>query len=111
MTTITDDFMKQMLTKSRNYTVVILRATPKRRETGADKIVWEHVRRNFSLNADGFLPIVCPVTDGSDLAGIGLFTGTVEETKKIMESDPGVQAGLFVYEAHPCKGFPGSTLL
>ena len=30
-----------------------------------------HARRNFLLRARGLLPIVCPVTDGSDLAGSG----------------------------------------
>jgi hypothetical protein len=50
------------------------------------------------------------VTDASDLAGIGIFHATVEETKAIMDEDPGVQAGVFVYEAHPCRAFPGDSL-
>lgn len=65
---------------------------------------------NFALRADGFLPIVCPVNDGSGLSGVGIFTTSVEETKKIMDEDPGVKAGVFTYEVHPCRGFPGSTL-
>ncbi len=110
MTTITDEFMRQMLTKTRNYTVVILKAGPKKKEPGADKIIWEHGRRNFALRADGVLPIVCPVNDGSDVSGIGIFHAGVEETKKIMDEDPGVKAGVFVYELHACRGFPGSRL-
>jgi hypothetical protein len=50
------------------------------------------------------------VLDDSDLAGIGIFHTTAEETKEIMDGDPGVQAGLFVYEVHPCRGFPGDAL-
>lgn len=54
-----------------------------------DKIIWEH---------------------GSELSGLGIFNASVEETKKIMDKDPGVKAGIFVYEVHPCRGFPVSYL-
>ena len=27
-----------------------------------------------------------------------------------MDDDPGVRAGVFEYELHPVRGFPGSTL-
>ena len=27
-----------------------------------------------------------------------------------MDGDPGVQAGVFVYELHPCRSFPGDAL-
>lgn len=40
---------------------------------GVEKIIWEHGRANFSMRADGILPIVCPVSDGSDLSGVGIF--------------------------------------
>jgi len=109
-TPITDEFMRQMISKSRNYTVVILKRTPKRDESGADKIIWEHGRRNFTLRAEGVLPIVCPVTDGSELSGVGIFNASEEETKKIMDEDPGVKTGVFIYEVHTCRGFPGSCL-
>ena len=45
-----------------------------------------------------------------DEAGIGIFNATIEETKSIMEEDPGVKEGIFVYEAHPCRSFPGDCL-
>ena len=110
MTSITDNFMRQMLTKAKDYCVVILKATSKRKEHGVERIVWEHVRRNFALRADGILPVVCPVADGTDLSGIGIFNGTVDEIQKVMDGDPGVQAGIFTYEVHPCKSFPGDSL-
>lgn len=110
MMTITDEYMRQMLAQTRQYCVVILRATPKRREEGVDKIVWEHGRRNFALRAEGVLPIVCPVSDGGDVSGIGIFNASLEEVKKIMDEDPAVKAGVFVYEVHVCRGFPGSSL-
>jgi hypothetical protein len=110
MTDITDDYMRDMLTKSHTYSLVLLKATDKRREPGADAVVWEHGRRNFELRADGRLAIVCPVTDDSDWSGIGIFTGTVEEVTQLMDGDPGVQAGIFTYEVHPCRAFPGDSL-
>ncbi len=110
MTTITDEFMRQMMATTRNYSIVILRASPKRNEDGVEKIIWEHGRRNFALRAEGVLPIVCPVTDGSDVAGIGIFDASIEEVQKIMDEDPGVKAGVFVYEIHACRSFPGASL-
>ena len=77
---------------------------------GVEKIIWEHGRRNFELRANGVLSIVCPVSDGSDVSGIGIFNAPVEEVKKIMDVDPGVQAGVFVYEIHACRSFHGDSL-
>jgi hypothetical protein len=110
MTTITDDYMRQMLSLSRSYCLVILKAGPRRNEPGVEPIVWEHGRRNFALRADGLLSIVCPTADRSDIRGIGIFNAEIDEVKKIMDDDPGVKAGVFVYETHPCRGFPGDGL-
>ena len=110
MTTITDEFMRQMISATRNYSIVILKAGPNKHMDGAEKIIWEHGRRNFELRAAGLLPIVCPISDGSGVSGIGIFNAPVEEVKKIMDEDPGVQAGVFVYEIHACRSFPGACL-
>jgi len=110
MTTITDEYMQRMLSKAKNYCIVILKAGPNKQQDGVEKIIWEHGRRNFALRADGVLPIVCPVNDGSDVSGIGIFNTSAEEVKKIMDEDPGVQAGVFVYEVHACRSFPGACL-
>ncbi|GAC1643246.1 MAG: hypothetical protein NVS4B12_07340 [Ktedonobacteraceae bacterium] len=59
---------------------------------------------------DEVLPIVCPVPDGSDVSGVGILNASVEEAQKIMDEDPGVQAGVFVYEIHACRNFPSSCL-
>ncbi len=109
-TTITDEYMRRSITAAKNYCIVILKAGPNKNKEGVDSIIWEHGRRNFVLRADGVLPIVCPVSDGSDVSGIGIFNASVEETRKIMDEDPGVQAGVFVYELHLCRSFPGSSL-
>jgi hypothetical protein len=110
MPEISDDDMRRMLQTSRSYTAVLLKAGPKRSSEDVAPIVWEHARRNFSLRADGRLAIVCPVTDDSEWSGIGIFDGTVDEVIEIMEGDPGVQAGVFTYEVHPVRSFPGDRL-
>ena len=75
-----------------------------------EKIVWEHGRKNFALRADGVLPIVCAVSDGSDVSGVGIFDAAVDEVRQIMDEDPGVKAGVFVYEIHAGRSFPGDSL-
>ena len=85
MATINDEVMRQMLTTSRNYSIVILKAGPNKSVDGVEKIIWEHGRRNLELRADGLLSIVCPVPDESDLSGVGIFNASIEEVKKIMD--------------------------
>ena len=110
MSHITDDYMCEMLQTTKSYTIVILHEGPKGNEEGADDIIWEHGRRNFELRRDGILCIVCPIRDESDIVGIGIFSTDLEETRGIMDEDPGVKAGIFVYEAHPARSFPGDAL-
>jgi len=42
--------------------------------------------------------------------GIAIFNADAEETKKIMDEDPGVVEGVFIYEMHPVRSFPGDSL-
>jgi hypothetical protein len=108
--TITDEFMREMMTRTREYTAVVLKRGPRFGEPGADKVIWEHGRRNFSLRAEGLLRIVCPIRDGSEVAGIGIFVGSVEETERLMREDPAIAAGILVHEVHSCRSFPGDAL-
>jgi hypothetical protein len=109
-TTITDEYMRKMLSHTRDYCLVLLKPGPNENMEGAEKIIWEHGRRNFSLRADKILSIVCPVSDEGYLAGICIFNATVEETKRIMDGDPCIVAGVLVYEVHRCRGFPADCL-
>ena len=111
MTVITDEYMQQMIAKTKEYHIVLLKPGPKAGDHPDVKtLIWEHARRNFSLRADGLLSIVCPVTAETGVSGLGIFRTSADETKDIMNSDPAVQAGIFVYEIHPCKSFPGDSL-
>ena len=108
---ITNDYMRKMLQTTERYTLVILHRTSKGAKPGADKIVWEHGRRNFELRRDGLLRIVCPVVDHTtDVAGVCIFSTDLKRTNRIMDGDPAVKAGIFTYEAHLIKGFPGDAL-
>jgi hypothetical protein len=110
LTTITDETMRQIVATAREYCVVTLRHGPNRHQPGVEKIIWEHARRNFALRADGLLSIVCPVSDGSDFSGIGVFNAGLVEVKQIMDDDPAVKTGVLIYEVHVCRGFPGDSL-
>ena len=72
--------------------------------------MWEHGRRNMALQADGVLAVVMPGHGEPEFAGIGIFDGSPKEVRRIIDADPGVQAGIFSYEIHPVRGFPGSAL-
>ena len=110
MTPITDQFMRAELAKTKEYSVVLLYASDAYGKPGSEAVIWEHGRRNFELRSEGLLSIVAPVTDGTDLCGIGIFAGTVDEVADLMVDDPAVQAGLFTFQVHPVRSFPGDAL-
>ena len=110
MTSITNEYMQEMMTKTRNYNLVILKKGLNFDLPDARSVIWEHGRKNFELRADGKLSIVCPVADSGEVRGVGIFNVEEKELKQIMDEDPGVKAGIFVYEIHPVRSFPGDKL-
>jgi hypothetical protein len=110
MAIITDDYMREMLSKTKNYSIVMLKPGENRNGEGVEKIIWEHGRRNLKLRAEGKLVIVCPVPNGRIVSGICIFNCSVEEVKEIMDGDPGVIARIFEYEVYECRSFPGDSL-
>jgi hypothetical protein len=109
--TIDNETMRARIGKAREYTAVLLRKTAAFVRPDVDPIVWEHGRRNMALVDHGVLAIVLPANeDPSDWAGLGIFSASPQEVSQIMDHDPGVQAGIFTYEVHPIRGFPGSSL-
>src|SRR5262249_43665428 len=108
--TITDETMKAGLSTTRAYCTVLLKATEKFVRPAVDGIIWEHGRRNYALRAAGWMPIVCPVTDGGELAGFCILDAEQDQVRRIMDEDPGVKAGIFTYEVHNIRGFPGDSL-
>ncbi len=108
---ISDQTMRDRIAAERPYTAMLLRETASFVRPDVDPIVWEHGRRMLALVDHGVLAIVLPDdNDPSDWSGLGIFTTSLDETSKIMDHDPGVQAGIFTYELHPVRGFPGSSI-
>lgn len=107
---ISDDAMQARLAGTSSYTAVLLHATDKCVRPAVDPIIREHGRRNMALAEAGLLAVVLPVSDDSELAGLGVFAAAVDETRAILDDDPGVRAGIFRYELHPVRGFPGARL-
>ncbi|HET6810167.1 MAG TPA: hypothetical protein VFH50_04090 [Acidimicrobiales bacterium] len=106
---ITDDYMRDRIGRARAYSLVVLRPAAGYSDPGAREVIWEHGRRNMALQAAGIMPIVCPVGD-EQISGIGIFNTDPEEARAIMADDPGVRAGIFTFDVHLCRGFPGDAL-
>jgi hypothetical protein len=106
---ISDDYMQDRIAGAKAYTLIVLKPTPDFYKTDARPIVWEHGRRNMALQAAGIMPIVCPVGD-QEISGIGIFNTDPEEARAIMADDPGVRAGIFTFDVHACRAFPGDAL-
>ncbi len=107
---ITDEEMQALLQQSRTYTLVVLKPGPNIGAADARSVIWEHGKRNLVLMKAGQMPIVCAVNDGTELSGVGVLDLDLEEARRVMDGDPGVRAGIFTYELHTARSFPGSTL-
>ena len=107
---ISDEEMQQGRASTREYTIAILRRGPGYDPPRSDPVIWEHGRRNYALRAAGMLSIVCPVRDGTELAGIDIFDTDGATVERIMLGDPAIQAGILTYEIHPTRSFPGDRL-
>jgi len=113
---VTAEGLMAALTKTRPYTVVVLKAGPRYSPPGPDRdpevaaIILRHGVRNMRLRLAGLLRVVCPVADGSDVAGVGVFEATPEECDAIYSRDPAVMASVLTYEIHPTRTFPDSSL-
>ena len=107
---ISDDQMRARLGGSAAYTMVVLLPTDTLVRPQVDPIIWAHGRRNMALIASGVAPIITPVTAPGGPSGFAIFRTDPDETRRILDGDPAVTAGIFTYEIHPLRGFPGSTL-
>ncbi len=112
---ISEERFQEIRQKSRPYTVLILKTGPNfrpaaDRDAGMTALIMKHGKRNVAMMIAGLMPIVCPIADGSGITGIGIFDAGPDEVKRIYSADPAVAAGLFTFEVHPCRSFPGSAL-
>lgn len=105
MTSITDDYLREVIKTGKPWTLVVFKSGPKADEVGAEKIIWEHGRRNLELLKAGTVNMIIAVRDGWEIEGLDVFNRGVDETRKIMEKDPAVKAGVLTYEIHPTTSF------
>jgi len=110
MEQITDEYMQQMLARTKSYTLMLLKPGPNVERDDAQKIIWEHGRNNFKLRAEGLLSIVCPVGRESEIVGIGIFNADEDTVRERLKEDPAIREGVFIYELLPVRSFPGDTL-
>lgn len=90
--------------------MLVLKKGPNYQAEGDRNIIWEHGRRNFALRAAGQLVVVVPLASETEMAGIGLFTTSVEETRELMLEDPAIKAGWLTFEVYAGRSFPGDGL-
>jgi len=91
----------------RKYVVAFLKAGPNRSDNKAEatKLQAAHMANIKRLAKEGKLAIAGPFLDNGELRGIYIFNvETIEEAKKLTETDPAIKAGTLVMELHPWYG-------
>jgi len=69
------------------------------------EIIMAHLANIKRLSDEGKLILAGPFLDDAGLAGIFIFNvATMEEAKQLVNTDPGVKAGIFAIELHPWYG-------
>ncbi|HYV24924.1 MAG TPA: YciI family protein [Pyrinomonadaceae bacterium] len=66
-----------------------------------NSILQQHLKNVLALLNSGKVIIAGPFNDSSDLAGLFIFRTSADEAKALVDTDPGVKAGLMVAEMHP----------
>jgi uncharacterized protein YciI len=108
---ITEEFIKQKVSKGKQYCLLVYKKGPNYCSTN-DSIQMAHLQHLFRLREERKLLLNGPVVDDSDIRGIGLFSLTDKnEVKQLVDADPAVESGRLIFELYPWFGLPGDTLL
>lgn len=115
MVEITDEFMRERLSRMRGWTTLLLKAGPNyqpqaTRSPEQAAIVREHGRRNMQLQVDGKVALVGPLHNAFPIVGLCVFTVAEAEARELMAGDPALQAGLFTLDFATWFGAPGDSL-
>jgi uncharacterized protein YciI len=97
----------------RTYYMVFLMRGPNRNQDSvtAKRIQEGHLANIDRLAKEGKLAIAGPFLDDGNIRGIFILTvDSMEEAKKLCETDPAIQAGRLKYEIHPWMSARGSKL-
>ncbi|PWN07498.1 hypothetical protein DDZ15_04345 [Rhodohalobacter mucosus] len=91
----------------RRYVMAFLKAGPNRSQDPeeAAELQRAHLDNIARLAEDGSLIVAGPFLDDSEIRGIYIFAvETVDEARKLSETDPAIQAGSLELELHPWYG-------
>ncbi|HLX93605.1 MAG TPA: YciI family protein [Puia sp.] len=91
----------------KTYVMVFLKTGPnKLTDTVASAALQNaHLKNIMRLAAEGKLIIAGPFLDDQEIKGIFIFdVSTIDEAKKLSETDPAVKAGTLIMELHPWYG-------
>jgi uncharacterized protein YciI len=89
------------------YVMAFLKKGPNRNQDSieAARLQAAHMANIRRMAEEGSLVLAGPFMDDGDLRGIYLFNvSTVEEARRLTDSDPAVRAGRLVMELHPWYG-------
>lgn len=88
----------------KSYVLVFLKSGPYRPQdsTTRTQLQAAHMANINRLAAQGSLIMAGPMMTDEDIRGIYLFdVRTIEEARKLTETDPAIQAGSLIMEMHP----------
>jgi uncharacterized protein YciI len=91
----------------KTYVMAFLKTGPNRLKDSAARAELQkaHLKNIMRLADEGKLIVAGPFLDDQDIRGIFIFNvSTVEEAKKLTETDPAVKAGSLIMELHPWYG-------
>lgn len=70
-----------------------------------DRLQKAHLKNIFRMADEGKLVVAGPFMDNGEVRGIYIFNvETVEEAKKLTETDPSIKAGILEFELRPWYG-------
>lgn len=97
----------------KTYYLVFLKTGPKRDQPKeeAEKIQQQHMAHLTKMAEEKKMAIAGPLLDNTDLRGICIYTvESLEEAKRLAESDPAVVSGRLMVEVHPWMSARGVCL-
>ncbi len=98
----------------RQYVMAFLKAGPNRDQDSTQAMALQkaHMENIGRMAEEGTLLLAGPFLDGGELRGIYIFdVKTVEEARKLTETDPAIKAGRLVMELHPWYGSAAVKLI
>jgi uncharacterized protein len=91
----------------KTYVMAFLKRGPNRLKDSVarEELQKAHLKNITKLVDEGKLIIAGPFLDDQDIRGIFIFNvSTVDEAKKLTETDPAIKAGTLIMELHPWYG-------